>query len=73
MYLGIKETLSKKTLNVTLQVKPGTCMVLTTLNLISVTVTKISQFIFCKRLSFYFQQFDTISKPFFLHITADAF
>ena len=42
-------------------------MVLTTLNLISVTVTKISQFIFCKRLSFYFQQFDTISKPFFRH------
>ena len=48
-------------------------MVLTTLNLISVTVTKISQFIFCKRLSFYFQQFATISKPFFLHITANAF
>ena len=48
-------------------------MVLATLNLISVTVTKISQFIFCKRLSFYFQQFDTISKPFFLHITANSF
>ena len=42
-------------------------MVLATLNLISVTVTKISQFIFCKRLSFYFQQFDTISKAFFRH------
>ena len=48
-------------------------MVLTTLNLISVTVTKISQFIFCKRLSFYFQPFVTISKPFFLHIKANAF
>ena len=48
-------------------------MVLATLNLISVTVTKISQFIFCKRLSFYFQQFDTISKAYFWHIKANAF